>query len=154
MNRGGRAPTAEGGASLLDLRLLGRHQASAAIATAVDFGAMVALVELVRVSPPFATLLSALCGGVTNFLLSRAWAFRSIHRGSTSAQAMRYAMVCAGGALLNASILRAVLAIGDVSYVAARIAISVLVSVAYTYPLHTQFVFRATGRGEASEPSP
>ncbi len=129
-------------ARLLDLWLLGRHQIAAALATAVDFGVMVALVELVNAPPPVATLLSASAGGVTNFLLGRTWAFRARHRGTFASQAVRYAVVCAGGALLNASLLGALLAVVAPPYVVARILVSFLVSVAYTYPMHTRFVFR------------
>lgn len=131
------------GARLLDFRLLVRHQASAFIATAVDFTAMVALVELVGAPPPLATLVAAAIGGITNFILSRRWAFHELHRGSASGQAFRYALVCAGGALLNACLLRVALLLGGGSYVAARVLGSILVSALYTYPLHTRFVFRA-----------
>ncbi len=129
-------------ARLLDAALLGRHQIAAAIATLVDFSTMVALVELVHAAPAVATLLSATAGGVTNFTLGRTWAFRMRHRGSLASQAGRYALVCAGGALLNASLLGAILALASPSYVLARVVISALVSVAYTYPMHTRFVFR------------
>lgn len=115
---------------------------------------MIALVELLHIPPPVATLVSAIAGGVANFALSRAWAFRSLHRGSASGQAARYALVCAGGAFLNASLLRAALALGDGSYVVFRVVISVLVSIAYTYPLHTHFVFRALRDGATSREVP
>lgn len=129
--------------SLIDLRLFGRHQIAGAVATLVDFGAMVALVELLQVPPPVGTLLSAITGGLTNFVLGRQWAFREKHRGSLASQATRYAVVCAGGALLNASFLAAVLALASLPYVVARAAVAILASVLYTYPMHARFVFRA-----------
>lgn len=131
------------GARLLDLRLLFRHQASALIATAIDFATMVALVELLGAPPPIATLVSAALGGLTNFVVSRRWAFHQLHQGSASGQAFRYALVCAGGALLNACLLRIALLLVAGPYVVARVFISILVSGIYTYPLHTRFVFRA-----------
>jgi putative flippase GtrA len=143
VSRGGPLTAAQAGARLFDLRLLGRHQAAAAFATGIDFTTMVALVELAHTPPPFATLLSATAGGITNFVVSRLWAFRHRHRGSVPAQAARYALACAGGALLNATLLAAVLAAAHPPYLAARVAISIVVSIAYTYPLHTRFVFRA-----------
>jgi len=136
-------------ARLFDLRLLGRHQLAAALATAVDFTTMVALVELAGAPPPFATLASAMGGGLANFAISRLWAFRARHRGSMPAQATRYAIACAGGAVLNAGLLAIVLALGSPPYVLARAVVSVLVSVAYTYPMHTRFVFRAVRVGGA-----
>jgi len=135
------AAPARSAARLLDLRLLGRHQVAAAFATLVDFAMMVGLVELARVAPPTATLVSATIGGISNFAVSRVWAFRARHRGSVTAQGARYAVVCAGGAFLNATLLAAVLAIAAPPYVFARAVVSVLVSVAYTYPMHMRFVF-------------
>lgn len=129
-------------ARLLDFRLFGRHQLAATFATLVDFAAMIALVELARATPPTATLISAAMGGVTNFTVGRTWAFRSRHRGSVTAQGTRYAIVCAGGAFLNASLLAAVLAIAVLPYVIVRAVVSVLVSLAYTYPMHARLVFR------------
>lgn len=125
-----------------DLRLLGRHQAAALLATCADFAIMIALVELARLAPPLATVLSAVAGGAVNFALSRAWAFRALHRGTLTGQAARYAVVSLGGALLNGAVLAAVLAVVSAPYVLARVGVSVLVSVLYTYPLHTRVVFR------------
>ena len=145
------APAGRSSARLLDLRLLGRHQIAAAVATLVDFISMIALVELAGAAPPYATLLSATAGGITNFTLGRTWAFRARHRGSVASQAARYAFVCAGGALLNASVLGAILAISEPPYIAARAVVSILVSLAYTYPLHARFVYRVVD-DEGGEP--
>ena len=129
-------------ARLLDVRLLGRHQLAAVAATAIDFAVMITLVELLRVSAPAATLLGALAGGVSNFTLSRVWAFAKRHDGSLASQAWRYAMVCAGGALLNAGAMAVVLAAVATPYALVRVAVSILVSALNTYPLHTRVVFR------------
>jgi putative flippase GtrA len=125
-------------------RLLGRHQLAAASGTSADFAAMIGLVELAGLAPPTATLLSALVGGAVNFVLSRGWVFRSSHRGTLAAQALRYGLACGGGSLLNAMSLRLALSVTDgVPYVVPRMAMSLLVSVAYSYPMHRWFVFRA-----------
>lgn len=125
--------------SFFDLALLGRHQVAAFAATAVDFTAMIAFVELVGLAPPLATIVSAIIGGLTNFTLSRLWAYRDRHEGALPDQALRYAVVSLGGALLNGAL---VALLSFVPYVFARIAVSLAVSVLYTYPLHTRFVFR------------
>lgn len=129
-------------ASLLDASLLGRHQVAAALATAVDFLAMIALVELAHRSPPVATVGSAVLGGVVNFGLSRGWAYRERHAGTLSSQASRYAIVSLGGALLNAGLLAMILTTVEAPYPAARVVAAVAVSVLYTYPMHTRVVFR------------
>lgn len=144
-------PEPPSAARLLDVRLLGRHQLAAAFATLVDFGVMIALVELAHVLPPTATLVSATVGGISNFVVGRLWAFRNQHRGSMTSQGARYALVCAGGAFVNASLLGAVLAVVSPPYIIARAVVSLVVSLAYTYPMHTRFVFRAVqeaGEGE------
>lgn len=122
--------------------LLGRHQVAALVGTSADFMAMIALVELGGLAPPGATVLSAIAGGIVNFIVSRSWAFRRKHRGTVVSQAARYAMVSLGGALLNGLFLAAVLAAANMPYVFARVGVAVAVSVLYTYPLHTRVVFR------------
>ena len=135
---------------LFDLHLFGKHQTAAFLATVVDFGVMIGLVQLAHLSPPVATVISAVCGGVTNFAIGRAWAFRHRHSGSLGGQMARYAAVSFGGALLNAALLAGMLAFLPVlPYVAGRIVVSILVSVAYTYPMHARVVFRALDTGEA-----
>ena len=125
--------------SFFDLALLGRHQVAAFAATVVDFTAMIAFVELVGLAPPLATIFSAILGGISNFTLSRGWAYRDRHEGAMPGQAFRYAVVSLGGALLNGAL---VALFFFVPYVVARVGASLLVSVLYTYPLHTRFVFR------------
>lgn len=125
------------------VRLFGKHQVAALLATAVDFGTMIALVELAHVAPPLATVGGAVLGGVSNFAIGRTWAFRGVHTGSLHGQAARYAAVSFGGALLNGALVALVLAAAAVPYVAARMLVAALVSVAYTFPLHTRVVFRA-----------
>lgn len=137
-------------ARLLDVRLLGKHQLAALAATAVDFSVMIALVELAGLSPPLATIAAAASGGVTNFSIGRTWAFRGVHTGSMGGQAARYAVVSLGGALLNAGVLAAMLAVAVIPYVLARLVVSYSVSLAYTYPMHTRVVFRA----QAAAPAP
>lgn len=128
-----------GARSFFDLALLGRHQIAAFAATVVDFTAMIAFVELFGTRPPLATILSAILGGVSNFALSRAWAFRGRHDGAAHGQAFRYGVVSLGGALLNGAL---VAIFAFVPYVLARVVASLVVSLLYTYPLHTRFVFR------------
>jgi putative flippase GtrA len=141
--------SAERARVVVDARLVLRHQAAAAIGTAADFGTMIALVELVRLAPPVATMISAMMGGIVNFSVSRAWAFRQRHDGSFRSQAMRYALASAGGALLNAFLLSLVLRALEVPYPLARAGVAIVVSLLYTYPVHTRIVFRVGERRPA-----
>lgn len=131
---------------VVELGLLGRHQLAAALATGADFATMIALVELARLSPPVATMLSAIVGGIVNFTISRRWAFHTRHAGTMRSQALRYGAVSLGGALVNAGALAVLLRSVSVAYPIARVAVSMAVSLLYTYPLHTRFVFRVAPR--------
>lgn len=129
-------------ARLLDGGLLARHQIAALLATAVDFMTMFLLVEVAGLSPPPATMVSAMFGALANFTASRVWAYRNRHDERLFAQAARYALVASGGAILNASLLATVLSAVHVPYGLARAAVALGVSVLYTYPLHTRVVFK------------
>lgn len=130
-------------ATLVNPKLLVRHQLAAFIGTGADFLAMIALVEVAGASPPVATIFSAMTGGFTNFTLSRVWAFRDRTAGSTRSQAVRYALASITGALVNAGLLAILLSITTiVPYPFARALVAVIVSILYTYPMHTRFVFR------------
>jgi len=107
----------------------------------------VALVEIAGAAPPVATLPAALVGAVVNFALARNWAFRQRHHGTVGSQAIRYALVSLGGALLNAALLALILRSGDAAYPVARAVVALTVGLLYTYPLHARVVFRVAGRG-------
>lgn len=121
---------------------LARHQAGALVATAVDFGTMTLLVELAGARPWVATAIGAACGAVTNFAMSRGWIFPR-HQGGGAGQAGRYAMVSAGSLALNTAGEALVNGVLSVPYLLARALVAVGVSVAYNFPLHRAFVFRA-----------
>lgn len=126
-------------------RTLGRHQLGAAAATAVDFGSMIAFVDRLGLTPVAATALGASLGAITNFVLGRAWIFRR-HEGHWAGQAVRYALVSATSAGLNAFGEHLLHDLARVQYVLARIVVSVTVSLLWNFPMQHRFVFRE-GRG-------
>jgi putative flippase GtrA len=123
---------------------LGRHQIASLISTAVDFGTMVLIVELLGLSPVAGTVTGASCGAVTNFQLGRHFTFGARTDG-VAPQAVRYAMVSAASAGLNA--------LGEyglhdrlhLQYFIARTMVAVAVSLFWNFPLQRHFVFRAGG---------
>jgi putative flippase GtrA len=123
---------------------LGRHQIASLVSTAVDFGTMVLVVELLGVSPVAGTVAGATCGAVTNFQLGRHFTFRARGDG-VAPQALRYAVVSATSAGLNA--------LGEyglhdrlkLQYFIARTMVAVAVSLFWNFPLQRYFVFRAGG---------
>src|SRR5690348_15355454 len=82
------------------LGIVVRHQAGAAAATLVDFSSMIVGVDALGLRPVTATALGATAGAVMNFILARRWIFRATW-GRPAGQALRYAMVAAGGLAFN-----------------------------------------------------
>ncbi|HEY3816624.1 MAG TPA: GtrA family protein [Polyangiaceae bacterium] len=117
------------------------------IATVVDYGAMIALVEVAHLSPVVATAISAPLGAVTNFSLGRVWIFRA-QAGHWAAQGLRYAVVSAASAGWNTLGEHLVHDIAGMQYVLARVFVSVAVSLLWNFPMQRRFVFRD---GRASE---
>jgi putative flippase GtrA len=122
-------------------RTLGRHQLGSLIATLVDFGTMIACVEVLAISPVGGTAVGAALGGVTNFALGRTWIFRE-QSGRLGGQAVRYALVSAASACLNALGEHLVHDRGHVQYITARALVSIFVSLLWNYPMQREFVFR------------
>jgi phosphatidylglycerophosphate synthase/putative flippase GtrA len=129
-------------------RTLTRHQIAAVIATGVDFGTMVALVQAGWARPTRATLVGAILGGAVNFTLGRRWAFGAWREGPAP-QALRYAVVSVASATLNAAGVQALHERLGVQYLAARAVVAVAVSLFWNYPMQRGFVFRRTAPARA-----
>jgi putative flippase GtrA len=123
------------------LRLLGRHQLASLVATAADFSAMIALVELARCSPVLAAALGATFGAVVNFVLNRRWVFASAAE-PLGGQALRYALVSAASAAWNALGEHTLFKVLGLHYVWARVIVSVAISLGWNFPMQRYWVFR------------
>jgi putative flippase GtrA len=125
---------------MLRLTLLIRHQAGSIVATIVDFTVMIALVSLAGAAPAVGTAAGASCGGIANFLLGRRWIFRATQH-HPAGQAGRYAMVSLGSLVLNTCGMHVLASVMHQPYVAARLAVSFVVSVLWNFPMQRSFVF-------------
>jgi putative flippase GtrA len=136
------APAKDAGAGSHGIawRTLGRHQLGSLIATLVDFGTMIACVELLHLSAVLGTGIGAAMGGVTNFSLGRSWIFKN-QSGKIGGQALRYALVSGASACLNALGEHLVSDLGHVPYISARAVVSIFVSLLWNYPMQREFVF-------------
>jgi putative flippase GtrA len=126
---------------------------AALIATAVDFGTMVLVVELFRRSSVTGTVAGAAAGAVTNFLIGRFWAYRR-EDAALAGQAFRYALVAAGSLVLNALgeyFLAVRLGLG---YVLARTLVAIAVSNLWNFPLQSLVVFGRRRPSGSRDPSP
>jgi putative flippase GtrA len=132
-----------------DWRTLAKHQAGALASTAVDFGVMIAVVQALGLSPVMGTVAGATAGASVNFTLGRRWIFPTGGPTRVHPQAVRYAVVSLASLLLNALgefVLHDLL---RVQYVAARLVVAVVVSIAWNYPLHRAWVFAPARSREA-----
>jgi len=131
-----------GTASVRTALVLVRHQFASLVATVVDFGTMVLLVERAQVEPAWATLVGATLGAVVNFMMNRHLTFA--RAGETiGPQALRYAGVSAVSAALNAVLEYVGTRLISAPYVGVRIVVAVVVSLTWNFPMHRSFVFRA-----------
>ncbi len=116
-----------------------RYHISSLVATGVDFTAMIASVELLRLSPVLGTVIGAALGGVTNFLMGRHFTFRSRQR--VSGQALRYALVSGTSLGLNALGEHLFVSFLPARYVLGRILVATTVNNVWNYPMQRFFVF-------------
>lgn len=128
--------------------LLTRHLVASFLATAVDFSLMMLLVELAGLRAEVATLAGAGLGAVTNFSLGRTWVYRAAGARPPAEQALRYAAVSATSAGLNALGEHLVLAWAGTHYAAARVVVSLAVSLGWGYPMQRYVVFARATRPE------
>jgi len=110
------------------------------VATLADYVVAQQSVELGVLSPPVATALGCVVGGVIAFTLSRNWAFGAT-RGPLSTQAARYAFVSGTSAALNAGAVALFLLVPDASYPLAWVVARALVFLTWNYPLSNGFAF-------------
>lgn len=103
---------------------------------------MVALVELLRLSPVLAAPLGATVGAVINFALNRRWVFRADDV-PVMGQAARYAFVSGASAGWNALGEHLLFNVLGLHYVLARVIVSVAVSLGWNFPMQRCWVYRA-----------
>lgn len=112
----------------------------AVAATVVDYSVMIALVSGFGAAPALGTAVGAASGGVLNFVLGRRWIFRRTDA-QAAPQARRYAMVSLGSLILNTCGVQVLAGVLQFPYVAARLAVSLAVSLMWNFPMQRSFVF-------------
>ena len=132
--------------------LLGRHQIAALLATVVDFAVMIAAVEFAHVGPAAGTALGALVGAAANFSLGRRWIFDSTAE-RMFPQAVRYAVVSGTSLALNSIGEYAAAERIGVPYIAARLCVSLVVSLLWNFPMQRHVVFAAQPHSDAITPA-
>lgn len=113
------------------------------IATAVDVGVLIALVET-GTSVALAAFVAAAAGAVVGFAWGKYIAFRD-RSPIAWPQLVRFGCVAVATALFMALAMQVAVVELGVPYVLAKLASSALVFVAWTYPAQRRFVFTAPG---------
>ncbi len=112
-----------------------------ALSTLVDVTLVVLLVHGARLPVPLAAFAAALCGGAVCFLANKYLAFKD--RSPIRAQQVaRFGLVAVGSALLSATAMQLVSVNLGVPIVPARLAVAVLVFLAWAYPAQRRLVWR------------
>jgi putative flippase GtrA len=119
---------------------LGRSQIASLIATAVDFGTLIFLVEIGRVWYVAATATGAFLGAVVNFIFGRHWSFTAKHQ-TIRGQVIRYAIVSGISLVLNSLGVYLLTDYLKIHYAISRAASAVFVGILFNFPLHRHFVF-------------
>ena len=117
-----------------------RVSASSVLATAVDIAALIALVEVAAMHVTVAAFVAAVCGGVTNFLVNKYWAFADGEPLDVR-QVSLYVLVSLANAMFVAASLHVFAVLIGVPYLLAKAAAAALVFVLWSYPAQAKLVF-------------
>jgi len=118
-----------------------KAQAASLAATIVDFSVFVILTEWLNCWYLAASITGTISGGITNFLLGRVWVFDAT-QGKVPKQAFKYILVWAGNLLLVSGGVFVVTEYAQLTPLASKIIVSLIVGFTYNYMLQKKFVFK------------
>jgi len=122
-----------------------RGQVSSAIATALDWGLMTALI-FAGVYYVIAAASGAVTGAITDFSIKKWWVFDAARRQSLEKQAAKYALVSGTAAALSATLSYGLV---DGLHIQKNIGViiaSTIVGFGWNYPMHRLYVFPSEKR--------
>ncbi len=128
-----------------------RANLASAIASGLEWLLVTGLV-LAGVHYLFAAAAGAVTGAAADFMLKRHWAFDRARRAGVGREGLRYLVVSAASLALNLPVAWLLVDGLGVPAVPGVIAASVVVGVAWNYPLHRLYVFRAAPAGRSRAP--
>jgi len=118
-----------------------RANLSSTIASGIEYVLVTALV-LVGAYYLFAATVGAVTGAAVDFSLKRHWAFDRSEKGTVHREGLRYLAVSSASLLLNLAASYALVDGLHFHPLPGVIAASLVVGVAWNYPLHRYYVFR------------
>lgn len=114
---------------------------ASAAASFLDYLVTIMLKELVHMDAFLAGVTGTIAGGVFNFFISRHWVFKS-KAASVYYQSKRFLLTWTGNLLLNVSGMYILIKLAGVNYIIAKVLTSVIVAIAYNYPVQKRYVFK------------
>ncbi|PAW94603.1 hypothetical protein CKK33_14330 [Mucilaginibacter sp. MD40] len=118
-----------------------KAQASSFVASAVDFLVTIFCKEVLGIWYVAASFTGTVSGGITNFILGRAWVFKKKKEKAIPVQAVKYLLVWCGNLLLNTAGVFLVTHYLKLDYKISKILVSFFVGIFYNYFLQKKFVF-------------
>jgi putative flippase GtrA len=124
------------------MKTLFRCAGSSLVAVSLEFGLLSLLVSVLHWFYLAASLIAGVAGFVISFLFNRIWAFEA-RTGSAPGQLLRHAFVVVGGLGLGLGLLWLEVDQLGLPYQLSWIIGGSLVFLAWTYPMHRWFTYRA-----------
>lgn len=117
-----------------------KAQCSAWVASAVDFGVTLLLVNFLNVWYGYATFIGALSGGMVNCSINYRWVFHAFDQ-KKKYIAMRYIFVWAVSIALNTFGTFSLTELTNTNYIISKAIVAMLVAVFWNYQMQRSFVF-------------
>jgi len=127
--------------------IIGLNALAGAVATAVDFALVLALVEWAGMLPAWATVLGCGLGAVVNYSINRVLTFKST--GAVARQLARYSVVSGTSALLNAGGVALLTLHPQLAYALGWWLVRGVVYFAWNLPLQRDYVFNDAASEDA-----
>lgn len=111
------------------------------VASACDYLVTIAAKEFLQIDPVVASVTGTVIGGLTNFYIGRYWVFKASNS-NVFHQSKRYFITWTGNLLLNTLGVYLFIHFAHFNYIVAKVITSVIVAVAYNYPVQKNYVFK------------
>ena len=131
------------------MKSLVRNTIVSIFTTALDFGVLAALVELLHANYVFATFCGTVVGALSNFFLNRHWSFEATHI-TPQTQLVRFVPVQAGSSALQTLGVWLFTERARLPYLASKLVVAVLVYLFWNYPMNRWFIFRKSVSSRAA----
>jgi putative flippase GtrA len=118
-----------------------KAQASALVATAVQFLVSFLLLHVWNGAGVAANLTGVVCGGITNFIINRKWVYQK-GNDTWNWQALKYMLVWFGNLIVNTSCFWVLTHYTALDQRVAMVMASAITAVGYNYGMQKRFVFK------------